>query len=45
MQKRQKLVKKKATKKEIEELRNIIINVRKDDNAMMQIRKLISQTT
>ncbi len=44
MIKKQVLKKKKATKKEIKELREIVINIRKDPIAMMQIRKLIKQT-
>ncbi len=39
------LKKKRATKKEIKELREIFINIRNDPVAMNQVRKLIEQTT
>lgn len=38
------LKKKRATKKEIKELRDIVIDIQKNPVAMMQIRKLIGQT-
>ncbi len=44
MIKKQELKKKRATKREIEELRNIVIEVQKDHSTMAQIKKLITQT-
>ena len=37
--------KKKASKKEIKDLRNIVVKIQRDPVAMMQIKKLIAQTT
>ena len=40
-----KLNKKKASKKEIRELREMVIEIQRDPTTMMQIRKLIAQTS
>lgn len=42
--KKQKLKKKKATKKEIEELREIVIEIQRNPEAMHQIRRFVAQT-
>ncbi|MBS3083441.1 hypothetical protein J4423_01410 [Candidatus Pacearchaeota archaeon] len=44
MKNKHKLVKKKPTKEELKELREIFISIRNDPVAMTQVRKLISQT-
>ena len=44
MKRKQELKKKKATKKEVEELREIVIEIQRDPIAMRQIKRFIAQT-